>query len=684
MSYNPLLQNTPFPDVKAINPNHIEEAVDQLVKLVKEQLEQIENSPDDSFEALYTPLDIIDLQMERSWCLICCLQRVNDSDPLRIAFDKALPKMTEVELQLDQNEAIYRKLHSLAERKDLTDVQRRIVDLRLREMDLGGVSLQGKAKERFNAISLELAELSKQFEDNNLDAVKSYQLVLDKQEEIAGLPPDTLRLAAQAYQQSLNTKEDANTETGPWLITLEIGSYISFMEYSTRRDLRERLYRAHITCAAHPPYDNSKLIAKILHLRKEKANLLGFPNFAAMSLSTKMAGNPETVTEFLDELQDVCYHKAKEEYAELGSYAQQHGFDGTLQHWDISYWRRRMKEKRFDLNKEKLRRYFPLPKVLEGMFTLANKLFSIKIQRDDMAVTRWHEDVSFYKVYNEANEQIAAFFLDPYSRPKTKRYGAFVNLANSRRRLAEGLELPVCHVVCNFTPPLANQPSMLDFSEVTTLFHEFGHCLHNILTRVDYAEVAGIRGVEWDAVEFPSQFMENFCYLESVVKDISAHVDSGESLPTSMLKQLQESKNFHAADRLLFQLTYSYLDLQLHETFDPEDKDDPFTLMQRVMTEKGVLPPLAEDRCLCSFTHIFSACYAAGYYSYKWAEVLSADAFSLFKDSISDQQLRSNGHHYRDTILASGGSVHPMELFKRLCRRSPRTVALLENYGLVK
>lgn len=682
MSSNPLLQNTTFPHFNAIEPRHVEEAVAQLIKLAEEQLKQIEELPEDSFDALYTHLDTISLHKQRIWMPIVHLQSVSDSDALRAAFNKVLPQVVKLELQLDQNETIYRKLHALAERKNLTDVQRRIVDLRLRRMDLEGVSLRGEAKKRFNAISQELSQLSEQFANNDLDAVKKYQLVLDKQEDIAGLPAGTLQLAAQAYRQTF--AREASAAAGPWLITLEQPSFVPFMEYSTRRDLRERLYRAQIARAAHPPHDNSALINKILRLRKEAAAILRFPNFAAMNLSTKMAGNPEAVKKLLDELQGVCHPKGKEEHAELTAYAHEHGFDGTLQQWDVAYWARRMKEERFDLDKEKLRRYFPLPKVLEGMFTLAHKLFGIRVQRDDAAVARWHEDVSFYRVYGETGEQIAAFFLDPYSRPQSKRGGAWMNRAVSRRRTADGLELPACYIVCNFTPPLGDEPAMLDFYEVITLFHEFGHGLHNMLTTMDYAAVAGGNGVEWDAIELPSQFMENFCYLDSVIKDISAHVDSGESLPATMLTQLQKSKNFRVASAMLRQLSFSRTDLQLHENFDPDGTDDPFALMRRVMAETQILPPLAEDRFLCSFAHIFAGGYAAGYYSYKWAEVLSADAFALFKEhGLNDEQLRNNGRHYRDTILAPGGSAHPAELFKRLRGRPPRTVALLEDCELV-
>ena len=682
MSTNPLLQNAPLPLFDAIEPSHVEEAVEHLVTLVQQQLKQLENSADGNFEHLYEPLDMIWLHLQRIWAPIAHLQSVKNSSALREVFQKVLPQVVKLKLQLGQNETIYRKLHKLAESKDLTDVQRRIVTLSLQRMDLDGVSLQGKSKERFNIISERLSQLSEQFANNALDAVKAFQLVLKTQDEVAGLPQGFLQLAAQSYRDVF--KEETSADTGPWLITQEQTSFFPFMEYSERRDLREHLYRTRTTLAAQVPHDNTALITEILQLRRELADILRFPNYAELNLSTKMAGKPYKVNELLDELYRVCHPKGQEEHAELTAYAREQGMHEPLQHWDVAYWARRLKEERFDLDQERLRSYFPLPRVLEGMFTLAQKLFGVTIKQDDEAAQRWHDDVSFYKVYDDRGEQIAAFFLDPYSRPQEKMGGAWMNRAVSRRRAEGELELPVCYIVCNFTPPVEGKPALLKFYEVITLFHEFGHGLHNMLTTMDYAAVAGGNGVEWDAIELPSQFMENFCYLDDVIKDISCHVDSGETLPNAMLEQLQKSKNFRVANSVLRQLSFARTDMQLHEDFDPNGKDSPFALMRRVMAETQVMPPLDEDRFLCSFGHIFAGGYAAGYYSYKWAEVLSADAFALFKEhGFSAEQLRTNGYHYRDTILAPGGSAHPSELFKRLRGRPPRTEALLEDYGLV-
>lgn len=682
MHNNPLLRDSQLPFFEEIKPSHIEEAVEKLVERVRGELAQIENSTDGSFDDLYERLDTIDLNMQRIWDPIAHLHSVNNSSELRAAYQKVLPKMVELNLQIGQNETIYRRMHKLAESGGLTAVQRRIIDLRLRDMDISGVSLQGEKKRRFNEISKELSQLSEQFANNDLDAVKTFQMVLKDKDEIAGLPPALLQLAAQNYSVEFN--EQVTAETGPWLIKLDQPSFVPFMDYSERRDLRERLYRAQIARAAHSPYDNTELITKILGYRKETAGILRFPNYAELNLSTKMAGNPAAVKKLLDELHSVCYPKGKEEHAELTAYAKGHGYKGELEHWDIAYWARRLKEERFNLDKEKLRRYFPLPKVLEGMFALTEKLFGITVQRDDSAAQTWHPDVSFYRVYNEQREHIAAFFLDPYSRPQTKMGGAWMNGAVSRRRCAAGLELPVCYIVCNFTPPIGAEPSTLSFHEVVTIFHEFGHGLHNMLTTIDYAEVAGGNGVEWDAIELPSQFMENFCYLDAVIEDISCHVDSGETLPQEMLAQLRDSKNFRVASSVLRQLFFGRTDLQLHETFDPDGDESPFALMQHISKQTQVMPILPEDRFLCSFSHIFAGGYAAGYYGYKWAEVLSADAFSLFKEQgFSDAKLRANGRRYRDTILAPGGSAPPAELFKQLRGRPPRTAALLKDYGLL-
>ena len=679
---NPLLINAGLPRFGEITHNHVAGAVDHLVEIVTRKVTQIEKNTNLTFVALYEPLEEIDVYFQKIWGPIEHLQMVANSSALREAYEKELPRVIELELRVKQNEIIYRKLFALGECRDLLNpVQRRIVELRLRDADLAGISLTEEKRQRFNTILEELSRLSTQFANNNLDAVKEFKLVLKTKKEIAGLPQGFLRLVAQNYNEVFLGKE-ATTKQGPWLITLDHPSYIPFMEYSECRDLREKVYRAHVTSASREPLDNTMLITKILRLRKEMANMLGFSNYADLSLSTKMAGNTTNVKKLLQELQEACFPLGKEEHEALIDYARNHGH-GELMNWDILFWGHKLKEELFNLDEEKMRRYFPLPVVLQGMFTLVKKLFAIEIRDCTSEVQVWHPDVTFYKVYDERGKHLAAFYLDPYSRPQSKMGGAWMNKCVSRREVYGMVDVPACYVACNFTPPVGDEPSSLVFYEVLTIFHEFGHALHNMLTRINYADVSGGNGVEWDAIELPSLFMENFCYLKSVIKDISRHVDSGETLPATLLTQLRASKNFRVASGLLRQLFLSQTDLQLHETFDPNGDDNPFALMHRVAEQTQIILPISGDRFLCSFSHIFAGGYAAGYYSYKWAEVLSADAFSLFQENgLDDTELRKTGQQYRDTILALGGSIHPAELFRKFRGRDPSTAALLRDYGV--
>ena len=677
---NPLLSDTWLPRFNEITHRYVSEAVDRLTEIVTRKVAQIEKNTNLTFVALYEPLEEIDVYFQKIWGPVEHLQMVANSPVLREVYEKELPRVIELELQVKQNEIIYRKLFALGECRDLLNpVQRRIVELRLRDADLAGISLTKEKRKRFNVVLEKLSGLSTRFANNDLDAVKEFKLVLKTKEEIAGLPQGFLRLAAQNYNEVLSC-EEATTERGPWLITLDHPCYLPFMEYSERRDLREKVYRAHATSASVDPFDNTVLITEILRLRREMSNMLGFNNYADLSLSTKMAGNTTNVKKLLHELQEVCFPLGKEEHETLVDYARGHGSDG-LMNWDIFFWGRKLKEERFNLDEERMRRYFPLPVVLQGMFSLVKRLFAIEVKECTSEVQVWHPDVTFYKVYDERGKHLAAFYLDPYSRPQSKMGGAWMNRCVSRRKVYGVVDVPVCYVVCNFTPTVDGEPSLLAFYEVLTIFHEFGHALHNMLTRINYTDVSGGNGVEWDAIELPSLFMENFCYLEKVIKDISRHIDSGESLPADLLAQLRASKNFRVASGVLRQLFLSQTDLQLHETFNPDG--DPFALMHRVAERTQVIPMISGDRFLCCFSHIFAGGYAAGYYSYKWAEVLSADAFSLFQENgFSDTELRKTGQLYRDTILALGGSVHPAELFRKFRGRDPSTAALLRDYGV--
>jgi oligopeptidase A len=558
----------------------------------------------------------------------------------------------------------------------------------LQDAELAGVGLQGEARERFNVIQQELAELSTQFSNHVLDATKAFALVLRTPEEVAGLPPSLLRLAAQAARDAGET--EATAERGPWRITLDYPSFGPFMEHSQRRELREQLYRAFLTRASAGAEDNTPLIARILTLRQEKAALLGYHTYAELSLASKMAPDVTAVERLLEELRQASFAAAQQDLDDLTTFARAQAAPEaeTLHHWDIPFWAERLREQRYAFNDEELRPYFPLPRVLDGLFTLAQRLFGVKIVAADGEVPVWHEDVRFFRVYNEQDQEIAGFYLDPYSRPAEKRGGAWMDECVGRSRLlaapGRAVRLPIAYLICNQTPPIDGQPSLMTFNEIKTLFHEFGHGLQHLLTTVDYGMAAGIHNIEWDAVELPSQFMENWCYHRETLLGMSAHVETGAPLPEALYSKLCAARNYRAGSLMLRQLYFALLDLELHQRFDPRGPETVFDVQRRIAQHTTVLTPLPEESFLCSFGHIYAGGYAAGYYSYKWAEVLSADAFAAFEEAgLEDAEaVTRTGRRYGRTILALGGSRHPMEVFREFRGREPSTAALLRHSGL--
>ncbi|MBC6419598.1 MAG: M3 family metallopeptidase, partial [Prochloron sp. SP5CPC1] len=520
---------------------------------------------------------------------------------------------------------------------------------------------------------------STKFANNVLDATKAFQLKLTRAEEVDGLPPSSLSLAAQAAIDA--GFENATPETGPWIITLDYPSYIPFMKYSTNSQLREQLYKAFVTRAGGGDLDNHPLIDRILELRQEKATILGFESYAQLSLARKMAPNVEAVEELLEELRGVSYHAAEAELAQLKAFAG----NEDLKHWDISFWAEKQREAKFAFNAEELRPYFPLPQVLQGLFDLANQLFGVTITPAEQKAPVWHPDVSYFQIQDETDAIIAYFYLDPYSRPQEKRGGAWMNDCIGRAKFQEEVRLPVAYLICNQTPPLGDKPSLMTFEEVETLFHEFGHGLQHMLTQVDYPEAAGINNIEWDAVELPSQFMENWCYHGPTLFAMAKHYETGETLPEHYYDKLLAAKNYMSGSGMLRQLHFSQVDLELHHRYEPSGEETPSEVRERVAKTTTVMAPLAEDALLCSFGHIFAGGYAAGYYSYKWAEVLSADAFAAFEEVglESKDAIASTGRRFRDTVLALGGSEHPMEVFKAFRGREPQTEPLLRHSGLV-
>ncbi|MBC7966477.1 MAG: M3 family metallopeptidase [Fuerstia sp.] len=688
---NPLLIKDGLPAYDRIRPEHIESAVDILLARCREVLAQVEQSTETSWSALMDPMEEVDQLFEYGWSPVGHLLSVANSDPLREAHDAAMPKIVEFSLQLRQSEAIYRKLVALRDSTQwsgFSGAQQRIITRMIQNAELSGISLKGKDRERFNAIEQELTQLSTDYSNNLLDATRAFHLDLTDAADAEGLPASLRRLTAAAWSRADENKDKpaATAEAGPWRITLDHPCFGPFMEHCRNRALRETVYRAYMTRAGSGATDNTPLISQILKLKKEQATLLGFECYADLSLSRKMAGDVSAVQQMFDRLLEASHEVARLELEEITELAQQNDHVGPLSHWDVAFWAERLREQRFAFTDEQLRPYFSLDRVLNGLFELCHRLFGITIESADGKAPVWHPDVRYYEVFDESQRQIAGFYLDPYSRPKDKRGGAWMADCIARSVTPQGTRLPVAHLVCNSTPPTDDVPSLMTFREVETLFHEFGHGLQHMLTTVEFRDAAGLSGVEWDAVELPSQFMENWCLHRPTLMKMAIHYETGEPLPEDLFQKLRQSKTYRAATIMLRQLQLGMTDMALHYGYDPNGSESPFDIERRVLSITSLLPPLPESRFLCSFQHIFAGGYSAGYYSYKWAEVLSADAFGAFEDAGLDAEavVSTTGRRFRDTILAQGGSRHPMDIFRDFRGREPDPNALLRHSGLKK
>lgn len=679
---NPLLIGQGLPPFDQIEPGHIVPAIAELLQQLETELTDLETRVTPTWSGLVQPLTRIEERLSWSWGIIGHLMGVKNSPELREAYEKVQPDAVRFISRLSQSKPLYEAFLALrdsGEWNELDTAQKRIVEAAIRDAELSGVGLEGEKKERFNAIQLEMAEITTKFSNNVLDATKAFKLILVNPEDIAGLPESALALAAQTARAE--GEENATPTGGPWVMTLDFPGYFPFMKYSEKRDLREKLYRAYVSRADSGEYDNKPLIDRILRLRLEQAELLGYDTYAEVSLARKMAGSVEEIEKLLEELRSVSYTAAKEELAELQAFA---GTD-DLKHWDIAYWAEKQRETRFNFTAEELRPYFPLPRVLDGLFSLAERIFGVTIVPADGKAPVWTPEVRYFQINDESGEAIAGFYLDAYSRPAEKRGGAWMDVCIGRAKIDGETRLPVAYLVCNQTPPVDGKPSLMTFDEVTTLFHEFGHGLQHMLTKVDYPGAAGINNVEWDAVELPSQFMENWCYDRPTLMSMAKHYETGETLPEHYYQKLLAARNYMSGSAMLRQLHFSLVDLELHHRYRPDGTETPDLVRQRLAATTTVIPPLPEDAFLCSFGHIFAGGYAAGYYSYKWAEVLSADAFAAFEEEgLEDEEaVRSIGRRFRDTVLALGGGNHPMEVFKAFRGREPSTEPLLRHSGLL-
>ena len=682
---NPLLIGKGLPPFNEIKAEHVVPAMTQILEELDEKVSKLEKDVTPTWSGLVEPLTEIEERLNWSWGIVGHLMSVRNSPQLREAYESMQPEIVKFYNKLSQSKPLYEAFKGIkegAEWDKLEPAQKRIVESSIRDFELSGVGLEGEAKERFNQIQLELAELSTKFSNNVLDATKAFKLKLTDKKDVEGLPPSALGLMAQTAKAEGN--EDATPDNGPWVVTLDYPSYIPFMKYATNRELREKLYKAFVSRASNGEFDNRGNIDRILKLRKEKANILCFANFAELSLARKMAPDVEAVQQLQDELRVASYDAAVKEFEELKAFA---GED--LMNWDTTFWAEKQREAKFDFKEEELRPYFSLPRVLDGLFGLANRIFGVTISAADGKAPLWHEDVRYFQIADENGEAIAFFFLDPYSRPAEKRGGAWMNDCIGRAKMTvEGqteTRLPVAYLTCNQTPPVDGKPSLMTFGEVTTLFHEFGHGLQHMLTTIDFSGAAGINNVEWDAVELPSQFMENWCYDRPTLFGMAKHYETGETLPEEYYQKLVAAKNYMSGSGMLRQLHFGMLDMELHSNYEPGGEKTPSDVRDRLAKTTSVLPPIPEDNFLCAFGHIFAGGYAAGYYSYKWAEVLSADAFAAFEEAgLEDEAaVRSVGKRFKDTVLSLGGSLHPMEVFQTFRGREPQTEPLLRHSGLL-
>ncbi|CUA85513.1 oligopeptidase A [Pseudidiomarina woesei] len=679
MSQNPLLSDYHLPPFSAIQPEHIVEAITQRIADCKQTIEQVVAVGDFSWEGLVEPLEQVDDLLERSWSPVSHLNAVMSSAELREAHDQCLPLLSEYGTFVGQHEGLYqgfKALHASDSFASLTEAQRKVVTDTLRDFELSGIALPAEQKQRYAQIQTKLSELSSQFSNHLLDATDSWHYLVTDESELAGLPESALAAAKAAAEE--------HEQTG-WRFGLDFPSYLPVMTYADNQELRRVMYEAFCTRASDQgpqagQFDNSAIMAETLALRHELAQLLGFANYAELSLATKMAESPAQVEQFLMDLAQHSLPQARQDYQELLDFAQQNFAVTHLEAWDVAYYSEKLKQQRYAISDEQLRPYFPEQQVVSGLFNVVQTLFGLRIEEQENAET-WHPQVRYFVITDNNGDVRGSFFLDLYARTG-KRGGAWMAECAVRRITAQHqLQLPVAYLTCNFNKPVGGKPALFTHDEVLTLFHEFGHGLHHMLTKVDVAGVSGINGVAWDAVELPSQFLENWCWEPEALAMISGHHETGEPLPQHLLDNMLAARNFQSAMQMVRQLEFSLFDLRIHRDYNPTDGDTIQQTLDAVREQVAVRKPPAYNRFQHGFGHIFAGGYAAGYYSYKWAEVLSADAYSRFEEEGIFN--RDTGQDFLRAILERGGSRDAMELFKEFRGREPSVDALLRHSGIV-
>ncbi|MDM5074203.1 oligopeptidase A [Aeromonas bestiarum] len=676
---NPLLTMDSLPPFSQIQPDQVQAAVTQAIADCKQKISDVLAQRDPhTWDSLIAPLEEVNDRLARVWSPVSHLNSVLNSEALRAAHDACLPLLSEFQTYVGQHEGLYQAYRELAESDDfplLSGAQRKEIQNTLRDFRLSGIGLPAEAQQRYGEIQARLSELASRFSNNVLDATQGWTRLVTDEADLTGLPQSAQAAARQLAEQK--------GQQG-WLFTLDIPSYLPVMMYADNRALRAELYEAFTTRASDQgpnagKWDNSAIMTELLSLRRELALLLGFGNYAELSLATKMADKTEQVVGFLSDLAAKSLPQGKAELEEIRTFAAgQHG-QSELAAWDLPYYAEKLKQHKFSISDEQLRPYFPANKVVKGLFEVVRRVFGIKV-RERLGIDTWHPDVRFYDIFDAEDELRGSFYLDLYAR-EHKQGGAWMDVCLGRRYRQDGsLQKPVAYLTCNFNGPVDGKPALFTHNEVVTLFHEFGHGIHHMLTRIDVAGVAGINGVAWDAVELPSQFLENWCWESEALAFISGHHETGEPLPADLLEKMLTARNFQAAMQMLRQLEFALFDFRLHQEFDPANPDQIPALLTEVRSQVAVMTPPAFNRFQHSFSHIFAGGYAAGYYSYKWAEVLSADAFSRFEEEGIFNS--ATGQSFLKNILEKGGSKEPMELFRAFRGREPRVDALLRHSGI--
>ncbi|WDE05267.1 oligopeptidase A [Thalassomonas viridans] len=676
---NPLLSLKGLPEFSKIKPEHVKPAVEQAIQACKDTISRVLNENDNyTWDNLVAPINEADDILNRLWSPVSHMNSVISSDELREAYESCLPLLSEYGTFVGQHEGLfkaYQQVSQSGEYQKLDTAQRKVIDNALRDFKLSGIALNEENKKRYGEISTQLSELGSKFSNNVLDATHAFSVLITDEQELAGLPQSALD-AAKALAES--------QEKSGWLFTLDIPSYLPVMMYCDNKELREKLYRAYVTRASElgpngGEFDNTGVMAESLKLRHELAQLLDFNNYAEKSLATKMAASTAEVLQFLEDLATKSKAQGEQEVKELHEFAEKEFGQSQLQAWDLPYYSEKLKQSRYAISDEDLRPYFPESTVVKGLFEVVHRLFGVSIE-ERSGVDVWHKDVKFYDVFDKDHKLRGSFYLDLYARAK-KRGGAWMDDCVGRRALADdAVQLPVAYLTCNFNQPVGDKPALFTHNEVVTLFHEFGHGIHHMLTQIDAADVAGINGVPWDAVELPSQFLENWCWQPEALAFISGHYETGEPLPQEMLDKMLAAKNYQSAMQMLRQLEFSIFDFRMHASYDPAKGDEIQQVLDQVREKYAVIQAPEFNRFQHSFSHIFGGGYAAGYYSYKWAEVLSADAFGRFeKEGIFNEQV---GRDFLTNILEKGGSQEPSELFKAFRGRDPEIDALLRHSGI--